>query len=260
MPSVSAPLAAEVAVMTGSTSGIGRGVVRALAAPGASTAIDGLTTSDKAEQVMSTLYRGCGAIGSGADLTCRKAVEGVIQGTLNPFGRFNIQVNYAGVEEVNPSLAVMWNILGPNLSVAFHATRLRLPAMRRRRSGSFMIVTSASGVVASSANAAFAASTHSVIGLTKAVSPEVAKEGITFHAICLSAVRTLLVEAQIDAHARSHAISREQVIRNTLLARQPNKNFATVETIGVRAVFLAESTDASNTRAAWPIDRNWTAH
>ena len=130
-------------------------------------------------------------------------------------------------------------ILAINLSSAFHTTRLALPAMRKNRFGRIINIASAHGLVASPFKAAYVAAKHGIVGLTKVAALETAEQGITCNAICPGYVYTPLVEAQIDGQAKAHGISREQVIRDVLLAQQPNKRFATVEELGALTVFLA---------------------
>ena len=150
-------------------------------------------------------------------------------------------------------------ILAINLSAVFHATRLALPLMRRNGFGRIINIASAHGLVASPFKAAYVAAKHGVVGLTKVTALETAEENITCNAICPGYVWTPLVEAQIEGQAKSHGIPREEVIRDVLLAQQPNKRFATVEEIGALTVFLASEAAASITGTALPVDGGWTA-
>jgi 3-hydroxybutyrate dehydrogenase len=151
-------------------------------------------------------------------------------------------------------------ILAINLSSAFHTTRAALPAMRKNGFGRIINIASAHGLVASPFKAAYVAAKHGIVGLTKVTALETAEEGITCNAICPGYVYTPLVEAQIDGQARAHGISRDQVIRDVLLAQQPNKRFATVDELGALTVFLASDAAASITGIALPVDGGWTAH
>jgi 3-hydroxybutyrate dehydrogenase len=151
-------------------------------------------------------------------------------------------------------------ILSINLSSAFHTSRLALPAMRRNRYGRIINIASAHGLVASPFKAAYVAAKHGIVGLTKVTALEAAEDNITCNAICPGYVYTPLVEAQIESQAKSHSIPREQVIRDVLLAQQPNKRFATVVELGALSVFLAGDSAASITGAALPVDGGWTAH
>ena len=147
-----------------------------------------------------------------------------------------------------------------DLSSAFHTIRLALPEMRRVGGGRIINIASAHALVGSPFKAAYVAAKHGVVGLTKVVALETAEDNITCNAICPGYVWTPLVEAQIEGQAKSHGIPREQVIRDVLLAQQPNKRFATVEEIGAFATFLASDAAASITGAALPVDGGWTAH
>ena len=151
-------------------------------------------------------------------------------------------------------------ILAINLSSAFHTTRLALPGMVENRWGRIVNIASAHGLVASPFKSAYVAAKHGIMGLTKVTALEAAEQGITCNAICPGYVYTPLIEAQIDGQAKVHHIPREQVIRDVLLAQQPNKRFTTVEELGAHTVFLASETAASITGVALPVDGGWTAH
>ena len=259
-------LAGRVAVVTGSTSGIGLGIARAFAEAGASVVLNGLGKIDDVGEVLAGLSSefGVRAIYSPADISRPGAIAQMIDLTLDTFGRLDILVNNAGIQFVSPidqfPLEKWDQILAVNLSSAFHTVRLALPAMRRNRWGRIVNIASAHGLVASPFKAAYVAAKHGILGLTKVVALETAEEGITCNAICPGYVWTPLVEAQIDGQAKSHGILREEVIRDVLLAQQPNKRFATVEEIGALSVFLTSEAGASITGAALPVDGGWTAH
>jgi 3-hydroxybutyrate dehydrogenase len=149
-------------------------------------------------------------------------------------------------------------ILAINLSSAFHTTRLALPSMLKW--GRIINIASAHGLVGSPFKSAYVAAKHGILGLTKVTALETAEYGITCNAICPGYVYMPLVEAQIDGQAKAHGIPREQVIRDVLLAQQPNRRFATVDELGALVVFLASAAAASITGAALPVDGGWTAH
>jgi 3-hydroxybutyrate dehydrogenase len=201
---------------------------------------------------------------SPADMTKPSEIGEMIRMTLDAYGRLDVLVNNAGIQHVAPvdqfPIEKWEAILAINLSSAFHTTRLALPAMRRNKWGRIVNVASAHGLVASPFKSAYVAAKHGIVGLTKVVALETAEEGITCNAICPGYVYTPLVEAQIDGQAKAHGIPREQVIRDVLLAQQPNKRFATVEEMGALAVFLASEAAASITGVALPVDGGWTAH
>ncbi len=256
----------RVAIVTGSTSGIGLGVARALAAAGAAVILNGFGRAEEIAGTRSAIAAefGVDALYSPADMTSPAAIEQMIDLALEKFGRLDVLVNNAGIQHVAPVDQFpidKWDaILAINLSSAFHTMRLALPAMRRNKFGRIINVASAHGLVASPFKAAYVAAKHGMVGLTKVVALETAEENITCNAICPGYVLTPLVEAQIEAQAKAHGIARDQVIRDVLLAQQPNKRFATVEELGALAVFLAGDAAASITGIALPVDGGWTAH
>jgi 3-hydroxybutyrate dehydrogenase len=256
----------KVALVTGSTSGIGLGIVRALAAAGAEVVLNGLGSAAEIDRTREQIAGefGVKASFSPADMTRPKSIAEMIAATVAQFGRLDILVNNAGIQHVAPLdqfPVEKWDqILAINLSSAFHTTRLALPAMRQNGFGRIINIASAHGLVASPFKAAYVAAKHGIVGLTKVTALETAEEGITCNAICPGYVYTPLVEAQIDSQAKAHGISRDQVIRDVLLAQQPNKRFATVEELGALTVFLSTEAAASITGVALPIDGGWTAH
>ncbi|WP_262297700.1 3-hydroxybutyrate dehydrogenase [Microvirga sesbaniae] len=256
----------NVAIVTGSTSGIGLGIARAFASAGASVVINGFGKPEEINDTLESLRRETGgkAIYAAADMTKPGEIAGMVDRALETFGRLDILVNNAGIQHVSPIdrfPVETWDaVLAINLSSAFHTIRLALPAMRRQGWGRIINIASAHALVASPFKAAYVAAKHGIVGLTKVVALETAEQNITCNAICPGYVSTPLVEAQIDDQARSHGIPREQVIRDVLLAQQPNKRFATVDEIGAFATFLAGDGAASITGAALPVDGGWTAH
>ena len=259
-------LVGRVAVVTGSTSGIGLGIARSLAEAGASVVLNGLGKIDDLGEVLAGLSSefGVRAIYSPADMAKPASIARMIDLTLESYGRLDILVNNAGIQHVAPLdkfPVEKWDqVIAIDLSSAFHTTRLALPAMRKEGFGRIINVASAHALVGSPFKAAYVAAKHGILGLTKVVALETAEERITCNAICPGYVVTPLVEAQIDGQAASHGIPREQVIRDVLLAQQPNRRFATVEEIGAFATFLASDAAASITGAALPVDGGWTAH
>ena len=198
--------------------------------------------------------------------TCRSlaSIAEMIETTLREFGRLDVLVNNAGIQHVAPLQdfpPAKWDaILAINLSSAFHTTRLALPSMIANKWGRIINIASAHGLVGSAYKSAYVAAKHGILGLTKVTALEVAEAGITCNAICPGYVYTPLVEAQIEGQAKSHGIPREQVIRDVLLAQQPNKRFATVEELGAFSVFLASDAAASITGTSIAVDGGWTAH
>jgi 3-hydroxybutyrate dehydrogenase len=264
--SASASLDGKVALVTGSTSGIGLGIARALAAAGAAIMLNGF---GRGEDIAETRARMIADFRrdvrhSAADMASATSIADMIATTLDTFGRLDIVVNNAGIQHVAPLEQFppeKWDaILAINLSAAFHTTRLALPAMRQNGFGRIINIASAHGLVASPFKSAYVAAKHGMIGLTKTTALEAAEANITCNAICPGYVHTPLVEAQIEGQARAHGIPREQVIRDVLLAQQPSRRFATVDEIGALTVFLASEAAASITGTALPVDGGWTAH
>jgi 3-hydroxybutyrate dehydrogenase len=259
-------LAGKVSLVTGSTSGIGLGIARALAAAGSEVVLNGFGKPEdvaNAQEKIASEFK-VRVSHSPADMSNPGAIRDMIQGTLQSSGRLDILVNNAGIQHVAPLQEFppeKWDaILAINLSSAFHTTRLVLPSMLRNQWGRIINIASAHGLVASPFKSAYVTAKHGMVGLTKVTALETAEQGITCNAICPGYVYTPLVEAQIGSQAKAHGIPRDQVIRDILLAQQPNKRFATVEELGALTVFLASEAAASITGIALPVDGGWTAH
>jgi 3-hydroxybutyrate dehydrogenase len=259
-------LAGHNAVVTGSTSGIGLGIARALAQAGAHVMLNGFGKASEIEATRAGLADefGITAIHSAADMSRDEAIAAMMADAESRLGPVDILVNNAGVQHVAPLETFPTEkcnaILSINLTAAFHTTRAAFGAMKTRGWGRIINVASAHGLVASAYKSAYVAAKHGLVGLTKATAMEGAEHGVTCNAICPGYVWTPLVEAQIEAQAASHNIPREDVIRNILLAQQPNKKFTTVEEIGALVVFLCGTGGASITGTALPVDGGWTAH
>ena len=259
------PLAGKGALVTGSTSGIGLGIARSLAASGADVMLNGFGDAGSIATLRDGLEREFGVtVGhSGADMSRPDEIQAMLAHATRLLGTVDILVNNAGIQHVAPVEdfpAAKWDaILGINLSAAFHAIKAAIPGMKARGWGRIINVASAHGLVASPFKAAYVAAKHGVVGLTKVVALETAEAGITVNAICPGYVWTPLVEKQIEDQAKSHGLPRERVVREVLLGRQPNKRFATVEELGALAVFLAGDAAASITGAALPVEGGWTA-
>lgn len=258
-------LKGKAAIVTGSTSGIGLGIARALAQTGCNVMLNGLGDPVEIEQIRNGLAEETGVevAFSGADMIDPQAIAGMIDTATDAFGRIDILVNNAGIQHVAPLEhfpEVKWDaILAINLSAAFHAAKAALPLMRTNGWGRIVNIASAHGLVASPFKSAYVAAKHGMVGLTKVIALETAEHGITCNAICPGYVRTPLVEKQIDEHAEAHGIPRASVIRDVLLAAQPNKAFVEVEQLGALVVFLCSDAAASLTGAALPVDGGWTA-
>jgi len=259
-------LKGRVAIVTGSTSGIGLGIAQALAAEGATIVLSGFGEAQRIKELradFATRY-GSAARYAAADMSRPDEIETMMAAVWREHERIDIVVNNAGVQHISPIEdfpAEQWDrILAINLSSAFHTTRYALRRMRTAGFGRIINVASAHGLVASPFKAAYVAAKHGVVGLTKTTALEAAESNITCNAICPGYVWTPLVEQQIEGQAQAHGLAREQVIRDVLLAQQPNKRFAGVDEIGALAVFLCSAAAASITGAALPVDGGWTAH
>jgi 3-hydroxybutyrate dehydrogenase len=258
-------LAGRVAVVTGSTSGIGLGIARALAAEGAAVVLNGLGPADEIEATRAKLAEETGVPVhfDGADMMSPSAIERLAVHAAERLGPIDIVVNNAGIQHVAPieTFPVMqWDaILAINLSAAFHLTRAVFAGMKERGWGRIINVASAHGLVASPFKAAYVAAKHGIVGLTKVIALEGAEHGVTCNAVCPGYVWTPLVEKQIEDQAAAHGISRDEVVRDVLLAQQPTKRFATVEELSALAAFLCSEGAASITGTALPVDGGWTA-
>jgi len=259
-------LSERTAIVTGSTSGIGLGIARALAAAGADVVLNGLGDIKEIEVLRAEIEEtnGVRSMYHRADMSKPADITQMVEDVCTSLGEVDILVNNAGIQYVAPIESFppeKWDaIIAINLSSAFHATRAALPCMKRRGWGRIVNIASAHGLVASPFKSAYVAAKHGIIGLTKVTALENAEQGITANAICPGYVWTPLVEKQIDEQAAAHGISREKVIRDVLLASQPNKRFATVEEMGQLTVFLCSPAAASITGTALPVDGGWTAH
>ncbi|HKL50069.1 MAG TPA: 3-hydroxybutyrate dehydrogenase [Wenzhouxiangellaceae bacterium] len=254
-------LKGRTAVITGSNSGIGLGVAEELAKAGADVVLNSFTDSTEdhalAERIAADHGIRCRYIA--ADMSdpdaCRRLIEQA--------GVVDILVNNAGIQHVAPVDEFpreKWDaIIAIMLSSAFHTTAAVLPGMRERGWGRIVNVSSAHGLTASPYKAAYVAAKHGLVGLTKTVALETAEEPITANAVCPGYVLTPLVEKQIPATMEKYGMDREQVIREVMLARQPSKQFATVEQIGGTAVFLCSAAADQITGTTISVDGGWTA-
>ena len=259
-------LSGRTALVTGSTSGIGLGIARAFAQAGANVVLNGFGDEKEIETTRVRLEEETTVqvAYDKANLAKPDEIAAMISRANTMFGQVDILVNNAGIQFVSPLESFppeRWDaIIGLNLSAVFHTSRAVFSGMKERRFGRIINIASAHGLVASPFKSAYVAAKHGVIGLTKVTALEGAQFGITANAICPGYVWTPLVEKQIDDQAKAHGIGREEVIRDVLLAQQPNKMFATVEEMGALAVFLSGTSAASITGTALPVDGGWTAH
>lgn len=260
-----AMLRGKCAVVTGSTSGIGLAIARGLAARGADLVLNGFGDAGEVETLRRSLVEAHGVrvIHSAADMRSPAEVHGMIDAAIGALGAVDILVNNAGIQHVAPVEDFpdeMWDrILAVNLSAAFHAIQACLPGMRRRGWGRIVNIASVHGLVASPFKAAYVAAKHGLVGLTKTVALETARDGITCNAICPGYVLTPLVDRQVDDQARAHGMPRDEVVERVMLDRQPTRRFVTVEEVAEFCGFLCGDAAASTTGGAHVIDGGWTA-
>ena len=255
----------KTAVVTGSTSGIGLGLARALARAGANVMLNGFGEAAAIERQCRELAAETGVrvLYHPADVSQPDDVAAMIAATEAACGAVDILVNNAGIQFVSPVdefPVERWAaIQAVILNASFYAIRAALPGMKRRNWGRIINLVSAHGLVASPFKSAYVAAKHGQVGLTKSVALEVAETGITCNAICPGFVLTPLVEAQIASQAKARGLPRDRVIQEVILAVQPTKRFVEVDEIGALAVFLCGDAARSITGAAIPIDGGWTA-
>jgi 3-hydroxybutyrate dehydrogenase len=259
-------LKGKAAVVTGSTSGIGLGIARALAAQGANVMLNGFGDRKDVDELMADIsakYR-VEVDYSTADMSRPGQVAEMVEQCAARFGGVDILVNNAGIQHTAPVEdfpSEKWEqILAIDLSSAFYSTKAALPHMRRRQWGRIVNIASAHGLVASASKAAYVAAKHGLIGLTKVVALETARSPITCNAICPGWVLTPLVQKQIDDIASRAGISKEAASSQLLAEKQPSLEFATPEQIGAAAVFLCSSAADQIRGASISIDGGWTAH
>jgi 3-hydroxybutyrate dehydrogenase len=252
-------------LVTGSTSGIGRGIAECFAREGANVMLNGFGEAGEIERLRAGLAKehGVKVLYHGADMTRPAEIAAMVKEAEKAFGRVDILVNNAGIQHVAPVDEFpieKWDaIIAINLSSVFHATRAALPGMKKAKWGRVINIASAHGLVASPFKSAYVAAKHGVVGFTKSLALEVAEQGITANSICPGFVRTPLVDKQIDDQARVHGIPRENVIRDVILAPQPTKQFVRIEDVAAMALYLASEAAAQVNGAALSIDGGWTA-
>ncbi len=258
-------LKGKVAVVTGSTSGIGLAVARAFAGQGCDVLLNGFGDAAAIEAARGGIERefGVRALYVPADMAKANEIAAMIAQAEAELGSVDVLVNNAGIQFVSPVEefpAEKWDqVIAINLSAAFHAIKAALPGMKARRWGRIINTASAHALVASPFKSAYVAAKHGIAGLTKTVALETAADGITVNAICPGYVWTPLVEKQIPDTMAARGLTREQVIRNVLLAAQPTKEFVTVEEVAALALYLAGDMARSITGATISIDGGWTA-
>ncbi|MEQ9505431.1 MAG: 3-hydroxybutyrate dehydrogenase [Hyphomonas sp.] len=258
-------LKGKTALVTGSTSGIGKAIATRLATEGANVILNGFGDAKEIEAVRAGLERDhkVKVAFSGADLTRTDAIEEMMQEAARTFGGVDILVNNAGTQFVSPIEefpVAKWDlIIALNLSSAFHTTRLALPYMKSKSWGRILNMGSAHAKVASPFKSAYVAAKHGLSGLTKTTALEGAEHGVRANLICPGYVHTPLVDGQIDDTAKARGMSHDDVIKNVILAAQPTKEFVTVEQIAGFAAFLCSPVAEAINGADLSIDGGWTA-
>jgi 3-hydroxybutyrate dehydrogenase len=258
-------LKGKVAIVTGSTSGIGLGIATALAQQGADVMLNGFGDRAAIDRTVQQLAErhGVRTAYSPADMSKSAAVAALVAETGTTLGPVDILVNNAGIQhvaQVEDFPDDRWNaVIAINLSAAFHAAKAALPAMKQRKWGRIINIASAHGLVASGGKSAYVAAKHGLIGLTKVIAIEAADDGITCNAICPGWVMTPLVQQQIEARAKAANKTVEAATEEMLREKQPMLQFTTPEKIGALAVFLCGDGASTITGAALPIDGGWTA-
>lgn len=258
-------LKGKTALITGSTSGIGLGYARALAAEGANVMINGFGDKAVIEGYVAelTTASGCGASYSGADMTRPDEIRAMVADCTAQLGDPDILINNAGIQHVAPIDEFpddKWDaVLAIILSSAFHTTKAALPGMKTKGWGRVINTGSMHSLVASPYKSAYNAAKHGLAGLTKTVALEVATQGITVNNICPGYVWTSLVENQIPDTMKTRGLTRDQVINDVLLANQPQKKFVQVEQLAALAVFLCRDEASAITGTNLSVDGGWTA-
>lgn len=254
-------LKGKTALITGSTSGIGLGIAKALASQGANIVLNGFGDVEGPKAEVAAL--GVRVVYHGADMSKPAEIEAMMQFAAAEFGQVDILVNNAGIQHVakieNFPIERWDAIIAINMSSAFHATRLALPAMKKSNWGRIINVASIHGLVGSAEKSAYVAAKHGVVGLTKVTALENATTGVTCNAICPGWVLTPLVQKQVDAKAQANGISNEEATKLLLGEKEPSMQFTTAEELGALAVFFCSPAGNNVRGVAWNMDGGWTA-
>ena len=251
----------KTALVTGSTSGIGLGIAKALAKQGANIVLNGF--GDHAGPTAEVAALGVQVAYHGADMSKPAEIEAMVKFAEEKFGRVDILVNNAGIQHVDrvENFPIeRWDaIIAINLSSAFHASRVVLPAMQKANWGRIINVASVHGLVGSAEKSAYVAAKHGIVGLTKVTALENAQSGVTCNAICPGWVLTPLVQKQVDAKAAALGLSNEEATKLLLGEKEPSMQFTTPEELGDLAVFLCSATGNNIRGVAWNMDGGWAA-
>jgi len=257
-------LAGKSAIVTGSTSGIGLGIARRLAAAGANVMVNGLGDQDQVDAaVQSVSDAGSGdVLFSPANMIQPAEIAAMVDEAVTSFGAIDILVNNAGIQFVSPiqdfPLEKWDDIIATNLSSSFHTIRAVTPHMQAAGWGRIINISSLHALVASPYKAAYVAAKHGIAGLTKVVALELAQQNITVNSVAPGYVETPLVTGQIADTARARGITEEEVVRDVMLAAQPTKKFVQIDEIAELVIFLCGDAAASITGAILPVDGGWS--
>jgi 3-hydroxybutyrate dehydrogenase len=254
-------LAGKTALVTGSTSGIGLGIAKALARQGANVVLNGFGDAEGPKAQVAALGVKVGY--HGADMSKPAEIEAMMAYAQQTFGRVDILVNNAGIQhvaKVEDFPVERWDaVIAINLTSAFHTSRLALPAMRAANWGRIINVASVHGLVGSVEKSAYVAAKHGIVGLTKVTALETATTGVTCNAICPGWVLTPLVQKQVDAKAAALGLSNEEAIKRLLGEKEPSMQFTTPEELGELAVFFCSAAGNNVRGVAWNMDGGWAA-
>jgi len=258
-------LSGKTALVTGSTSGLGRDIAESLATASCQVALNGFGFSSEIDALQARLKStyGVEVMHHGANLTIVSEIAELMTRVTERLGPIDILINNAGMQFVSPLEsfpADKWDkIIALNLTAAFHTTKAALPGMRDRKWGRIVNISSAHGLVASPFKSAYVASKHGLIGLTKVTALEAARDGITCNALCPGFIHTAIVEDQIEAQARATGIARERIVAEVILSKHATQEFVRTDQVAAFVLMLCSEAGASTTGAAIPIDGGWTA-
>ena len=254
-------LKGKTALVTGSTSGIGLGIAKALAEQGANIMMNGFGEKDAAMAQVKAF--GVEVDYHGADMSKPAEIEAMMQATEKRFGAIDILVNNAGIQHVaniEDFPVDRWDaIIAINLSSAFHTTRMAMPGMKQRNWGRIINLASVHGLVGSAQKSAYVAAKHGIVGLTKVIALETAQTGVTCNAICPGWVLTPLVQKQVDARAEKDQVNNEEAKKRLLSEKQPSGEFVTPEQLAALAVFFCSPAATQIRGVSWNMDGGWAA-
>jgi 3-hydroxybutyrate dehydrogenase len=254
-------LKGKTALVTGSTSGIGLGIAKALAEQGANIMMNGFGEKDAAMSQVKAF--GVEVDYHGADMSKPAEIEAMMHAAEKRFGAIDILVNNAGIQHVaniEDFPVDRWDaIIAINLSSAFHTTRMAMPGMKQRNWGRIINLASVHGLVGSAQKSAYVAAKHGIVGLTKVTALETAQTGVTCNAICPGWVLTPLVQKQVDARAQKDQVNNEEAKKRLLSEKQPSGEFVTPEQLAALAVFFCSPAATQIRGVAWNMDGGWAA-